>query len=29
MEYTIIWHAKDGVWSCEGVMSPNPFTKAS
>ena len=20
---------RDGVWSCEGVMSPNPFTKAA
>ena len=26
---TIILHARDGVWSCEGVMSPNPFSKAA
>ena len=26
---TIILHARDGVWSCEGVMSPNPFMKAA
>ena len=29
MESTIIWHARDGVWSCEGVMSPNPFSRAA
>ena len=29
MEFTIIWHARDGVWSCEGVMSPNPFSRAA
>ena len=26
---TIIWHARDSVWSCEGVMSPNPFSRAA
>ena len=29
MESIIIWHARDGVWSCEGVMSPTPFMKAA
>ena len=25
----IIWRARDGVCSCEGVMSPTPFLKAA
>ena len=29
MESITIWHARDGVWSCEGVMSPTPFMKAA
>ena len=29
MDSTIIWHARDGVWSCEGVMSPSPFLRAA
>ena len=26
---SIIWHARDGVWSCEGVMLPKPGLEAS
>ena len=26
---SIIWHARDGVWSCEGVMLPKPGLEAA
>ena len=26
---TFILHARDGVWSCEGVILPNPSTRAA
>ena len=29
MEPSIICHARDGVWSCEGVMSPKPISEAA